>query len=138
MPLLSAPVVDAASSTVTTMIGTPGFIAPEVLAGGQADVRSDLYALGAVAYWLLTATTVFPPSENSADNLTRTVMPPSARLDHVLHVGLEELVLACLQHDPTKRPESAAVLRSAIMALCFEQSWNEDDARAWWSIHSPK
>lgn len=125
---------------LTTLVGTPGFIAPEVLAGGQADARSDLYSLGAVAYWLLTGSTMFP-IDATAEDLTAhreaRVVPPSARLDAVLHEGLEELVLTCVQKRPDQRPQSAADLRTALLGLRFDPPWDETRARLWWAEHAP-
>jgi serine/threonine-protein kinase len=97
--------VDAKHSVVA---GTPGFIAPEVLAGQPADARADIYSLGCVARWLLSNI----PGE------------------------LEAIVTACLEKDPARRPQSANELASRL-AACSVQPWTRSDAEQWWAGKSP-
>ena len=89
--------------------GTPGFMAPEVLAGQPADARADIYSLGCVARWLLGA--------GSED--------------------LEEIVTACLENDPAKRPQSAPELADRLSACRLPQPWTHSDAEQWWAGNSP-
>lgn len=122
---------------MTTIVGTPGYIAPEVLAGEPATARSDLYAIGCLGYWLLTGTTLHPgPHGEDLDaHRSQRPQPPSVRLDRELHEGFEECILACIARDPSKRPGSAADLRAKLLRLHFADEWNEARARAWWSEH---
>src|SRR5919112_1912774 len=64
--------------------GTPGYMAPEVVLGAATDHRVDLYALGCVAYWLLTGTMVFE-GENAVQVITQHAQSaprrPSQRVD---------------------------------------------------------
>ncbi len=114
--------------------GTLQYLAPETINGGSPDPRSDLYSLGAVAYFLLTGTAVFDgrPIEVIQSHLQTTPEPPSRRLGRALPAKLEALVLACLEKDPNRRPESAAALRDRLAACDDVEPWNAEQARLWW------
>ena len=130
-----------APGPVTTLVGTPGYIAPEVISGGTADARSDLYALGCLGYWMLTATTLHPDPESGGEDFEAhcrlNAQPPSARINTELDVGLEEIILACLARDPQQRPASAADIRAQLLRLPFPDAWSESRARRWWQDHQP-
>src|SRR5262249_61466559 len=90
--------------------GTPQYLAPETIRDGtSSDPRSDLYALGAVSYYLLTATPVFDgrPMEIIQSHINQTPDPPSSRLASPLPEKLERLVLDLLENDPARRPARA-------------------------------
>jgi serine/threonine-protein kinase len=115
--------------------GTLQYLAPETIQGGSSpDPRSDLYALGAVAYYLLTGAPVFDgrPIEVIQSHLQVSPPPPSARLGRPLPVKLERLVLECLEKDPNLRPESAQVLMARFAACDDVAPWSDDEARSWW------
>ena len=110
--------------------------------GTGVDVRSDLYALGCVAWWLLTATEVFGrPDEDSAMRAHAEEPVPELRrrVKGWFPEGLETLVLACLAKKREDRPASARDLATALRAIDVpaEHAWNEDRARAWWYVHRP-
>jgi serine/threonine protein kinase len=116
--------------------GTPLYLAPETISGAPAGPAADLYSLGAVAYFLLTATHVFRRAsvvEICADHLHTAPEPPSARVGALPRV-LEAVVLRCLAKRPEERPESAAALRDALLG-CGVEPWTERDASAWWARH---
>jgi serine/threonine-protein kinase len=119
--------------------GTPGFMAPEIALGvDRVDGRADLYALGCVAYWLLTGRLVFEggsPMQSVLDHVRTAPEPPSARAAQPIPVGLERLVMQCLEKDPARRPASAAALARAIAALGLDAGWTDGMAREWWSAH---
>jgi serine/threonine-protein kinase len=140
-----AEVSHLAELTVDAMTtGTPAYMAPEMaLAKPGADGRADLYALGCVAYWLLTGTQVFE-AETPMAALVRHVsdppVPPSQRTSNPIPPALEAVVLSCLSKDPAQRPASAQVL-SALLAESVRDvpnPWTEDRARAWWQEHQPR
>jgi serine/threonine-protein kinase len=115
--------------------GTPQYLAPETIRdGANSDPRSDLYALGAVAYYLLTATPVFVgrPIAVIQSHLNASPEPPSARLGRPLPAKLERLVLDCLEKDPTRRPESAQALADRLAACDDVERWDAEEARRWW------
>jgi serine/threonine-protein kinase len=116
------------------LVGTPHYLAPEAIRSQGADGRSDLYAVGAIAYFLLTGQHVFEGRtvvEICGHHLHTTPLPPSDRLGRALPVAFEAWVLACLAKDPARRPQTAA---QAVAALerCAVSAWSDDEARAWW------
>jgi serine/threonine-protein kinase len=118
--------------------GTPAYMAPEVALGETVDGRADLYALGCVAYYLLTGALVFEAEtgmQMMAKHLRTEPVPPSQRAAVVIPAELERLVLACLAKKPEDRPQSAAQLSSALAAIGGEQ-WSEERAREWWTANS--
>jgi len=118
-----------------TVLGTPDYMSPEALRSpDRIDARSDLYALGATAYYLLTGEAVFGGSvhEVFAAHLREQPVPPSQRLGRPIPASLEALVLAALAKDPNRRPESAEALAAALAGCRDVPPWTEADAVAWW------
>jgi eukaryotic-like serine/threonine-protein kinase len=112
---ISAALPGSGATAVGVAIGTPAYMAPEQVAGDPAaDHRIDLYALGLLAYELLTGETPFrgnSPHQTMAAHLIRQVTPPDTlRAD--LPAGLSAVVMRCLQKDPADRyPDAAALLQ---------------------------
>ncbi len=120
----------------TAAAGTPAFMAPEAIRRDTfIDFRADLYALGCVAYWLLTGELVFAGNSSSdvaRAHLTAEPMAPSRRVGRSLDATVEEVVLACLSKDPSQRPDSANDLAAALSASSAAGGWGNIQARAWW------
>jgi serine/threonine-protein kinase len=99
------------------LTGTPAYMSPEQAAGREAvDGRSDIYSLGAVAYFLLTGQPPFlrPTAvQTLAAHLGEAVVPPS-RLRPGLPAGLEAVALKCLEKDPAQRFPNVAALDQAL------------------------
>lgn len=117
--------------------GTPHYLSPEAIqTPGAIDARSDLYAVGAVGYFLLTGTHVFDADtlvELLAQHLDARPVPPSERLGAPVPEGLEELVLRCLEKDPAIRPADAVTLRALLDSLEDVALWRTEDAARWWT-----
>jgi serine/threonine-protein kinase len=100
-----------------TLAGTPAYMSPEQAAGQMdVDARSDLYSLGAVAYFLLTGQPPFvrPTAvQTLAAHLSEPVTPPSA-LRPGLSADLEAVVLRCLDKEPARRFPTAEALDQAL------------------------
>src|SRR5215471_13476397 len=120
--------------------GTPAYLAPEIAVGGAVDGRTDLYALGCVAYYLLTGQLVFDAStgiEMIAKHLHEQPVAPSKRSELPVPAALDGLVLACLAKRPDDRPSSAAVLSRSLEAIEGE-FWGEEQAMRWWKVNRPE
>jgi serine/threonine-protein kinase len=121
--------------------GTPGYMAPEVAVGdGDVDARVDLYAVGCVAYVLLTGTMVFDdpnPMKVALKHVQAVPDPPSARTELPIPPDLERVILQCLEKSPAARPASARDLDDLLRA-CAVPAWTERDAAAWWDRHLPR
>jgi serine/threonine-protein kinase len=128
--------VDVTDAKVT--VGTPLFMSPESMrAPDTVDGRSDLYSLGAVAYYLLTGSHVFEGKtalDICAKHMQDAPKPLSALVPGI-DVELEKIVLKCLAKEPADRPATARELCDAL-ALCPSRGeWTPDKARAWWDVH---
>jgi tRNA A-37 threonylcarbamoyl transferase component Bud32 len=119
--------------------GTPAYMAPEMALGEEVDGRADLYALGCVAYYLLTGQVVFEadtPFQMVARHLRAEPVPPSQRTERPVPPALERLVLTCLAKLPEDRPASAAALARSLAAIEIEP-WDQEQAREWWTRTQP-
>jgi serine/threonine-protein kinase len=122
-------------------VGTPAIMAPEMVRfQAPVDRRADLYAVGCVAYWLLTGKRVFE-AETRHDMLVmhahqRPVLP-SVRSGKPIHAGLEAVIMACLEKNPDRRPQTARELRERLDALSFEHPWSDERASLWWKRYHP-
>ena len=118
--------------------GTPAYMAPEMILNEAVDGRADLYALGCVAYFLLTGQLVFEGGglQVIARHLREAPAPPSQRTELPIPQGLEQLVLACLAKQPDQRPRSARHLSDALGAI-DEATWTEAQAAEWWQRNQP-
>ncbi len=100
--------------------GTPAYMAPEQAKGLYSDARSDLYALGGVAYWLLAGRTLFA-EEDSYRMLHQQVhaLPPplAAVARYPVPAGLDALIRALLDKEPDRRPPSSAAVIAALEAI---------------------
>jgi serine/threonine-protein kinase len=118
--------------------GTPQYLAPEALTDpDNIDGRSDLYALGAVGYFLLTGEQVFTGNivEICGHHLHTDPIPPSERLGREVPFELEALLMECLAKNPDDRPQSAGEIRTRLAASLEVPRWRQADAEAWWQEH---
>jgi tRNA A-37 threonylcarbamoyl transferase component Bud32 len=115
--------------------GTPEYMAPEMALGETVDARSDIYALGCVAYYLLTGKLVFD-AESHLQTVARHVhheaLAPSARGGIEIPPELDRIILSCLAKNPDARPTTAAKLSRALRAIDV-QPWSEAQAAEWWA-----
>jgi eukaryotic-like serine/threonine-protein kinase len=119
-------------------LGTPAYMSPEMALGEIVDGRADIYALGCVAYFLLTGHLVFQAEKSFqviAKHLQTIPVPPSELALHV-PASLERLVLSCLAKEPKDRPQSAGELARAL-ALIDVNPWSDEEATQWWVVNRP-
>ncbi|MEO8842922.1 MAG: serine/threonine protein kinase [Kofleriaceae bacterium] len=134
----SKPIIETPKLTqVGAMLGTPGFMAPEQILGMQLDGRADLYALGCVAFWMLTGQEVFARAAEQK-LLHKHIYDPAPSLSAAMTTWcppeLEALITSCLEKDPAGRPTSARVLGTALrrIEIPAEYAWTPQRAFAWW------
>jgi serine/threonine-protein kinase len=123
----------------TKLIGTPMYMSPEAVMAPEAmDGRSDLYALGAVGYYLLTGDHVFKGAtavEVCGHHLHSRPPPLSERLPGGVPGTLDRLVLRCLAKRPDERPQSAHELLALLEDCGGSDAWTQTRAAAWWTTH---
>ncbi len=132
---------EAASATEAThtwtITGTPQFISPEAVSRPeQVDQRSDLYALGALGYYLLTGSHLFggeSPFEVMQKHVSRPPEPPRQRLGATVDADLETLILQCLEKEPVRRPQSARAVIAALRQSPACGAWTAGQAADWWT-----
>jgi serine/threonine-protein kinase len=136
---LVKPAASDASHQLTqenVIAGSPLFMSPEQSTAGRGlDPRSDLYSLGAVAYFLLTGEPPFSGTstmEIIVAHARDAVRPPSQR-NAAVPKDLEDVVLRCLVKDPESRFPTAGELDHALAACESSGKWNDAAAAQWWS-----
>ena len=122
--------------TAPNMIsGTPAYLSPESALGEPVDHRTDIYALGCVAYWMLTGRYVFT-GESALQIVARHTSaeptPPSRHSGFDVSPELDELVLACLRKKPSDRPGSVRELGDWLGQCEGQAVWTRMDAQRWW------
>jgi serine/threonine protein kinase len=138
---LAKPIIASGDVNLTqegAITGSPLFMAPEQASGdGVPDARSDIYALGGVAYYLLTGHAPF-----EADNAVKVllahaqkpVVPPS-QVQAGVPADLERIVLKCLAKNPAERYQNIAELAVALNQTQEHGHWSRVDAERWWQTN---
>jgi serine/threonine-protein kinase len=128
--------------TSERLTGTPAYMAPEVILGAtEVDPRADIYALGCVAYFLLTGQLVFEgttPMKTLLKHVEEAPVPPSQRTEVAVPPALDALILTCLDKDPGRRPKDAQAVLHLVRECRVGTPWNDDRAREWWEMHLPE
>jgi serine/threonine protein kinase len=131
-----------AGDETTTLIGTPAYMAPEMILGrDDVDRRADVYAIGCVAFYLLTGTRVFQDGNQMqvlVDHVHAEPVPPSSRLGRPLPREVDVLVLDCLRKNPGDRPKDAGELLVRIASCRLAGEWSGTHARTWWQARLPE
>lgn len=123
----------------TAVVGTPHFMSPEAVRHPETvAARSDLYSVGAVGYWLLTAKTLFDSDqvENLLEWQVNAVpVSPSERLGKPVSPDLEHLIMRCLEKLVEDRPASAEALEAELGQCSAAGTWTTVEGETWWKMH---
>ncbi len=118
-----------------TILGSPPYMSPEQAAGkGDLDARSDIYSLGAVAYFLVTGQPPFARETAMQMLLAHAYEAPQplTAFRPGFPPDLQEVILRCLAKDPAQRFPDVDSLEKALAACQDADAWTEEQARAWW------
>jgi serine/threonine-protein kinase len=130
---------DAHLTQEGSITGSPLYMSPEQSTGDrEPDARSDIYSLGAVAYYLVSGRPPFNYEQPIKVLLAHArEMPPSlADLQPDFSPDLEAVIMKCLEKDPADRYASVLQLREALLACGASRRWTRDDAQRWWQSSS--
>ncbi len=131
----ATPVLATELSDEGQILGTPLFMSPEQAMGRhELDVRSDIYSLGAVAYYLLTGQPPFDEEGAIGAMIAHArdpVVPPS-RVNASIPNDLERVVIRCLAKEPVDRFPDAASLERALGECGCAADWDLEHAAWWW------
>ncbi len=125
------------------VMGTIATMAPEACEGNRKlDARVDIYALGCVAYWLLTGRLPFEdpsPMKILYLHVNEPAEPPSKYARQPIPPDLDKLILSALEKDPIRRPGSARAF-SRLLDQCDlgDDTWSRTDADDWWRKNLPE
>jgi DNA-binding NtrC family response regulator len=128
-------------TAVGSALGTPAYMAPEAVSGGEVDSRTDLYSLGCVGFWLLTGCRVFEaenPTKIILSHIQEQPSAPSSVSGLEIPQDLDLLVLRCLAKVPGERPATAEELWQALDVIPLENPWTHSRALEWWRLYLPE
>jgi serine/threonine protein kinase len=127
---------------VNLLVGTPLYMSPEAIENpGSVDARSDLYSVGAVGYWLLTANALFHTDDLEAllaQQVNEIPLSPSRKSGRPISPDLEQLIMQCLAKQPAQRPASVEALEEALARCASAQTWTSREAEPWWEANAPE
>ncbi len=126
---------DALVTTPGMLAGTPAYMSPEQAGGeGDLDARSDIYSLGAVAYYVVTGQPPFVRDTSMRVLIAhlRDAPRPPGLLRPGIPPDLEAIILQCLAKVPGERYADVAALDRAFAACEAAGRWTDGDAAAWW------
>jgi serine/threonine-protein kinase len=135
-------IANIAVTVSDTIAGTPHYMSPEsIRTPDKIDGRSDLYAVGVLGYYLLTAKHVFENKnfvEVCGQHLHTQPPLPSTRTERPIPRDLEAVIMTCLAKDPDRRPRDAEALGQALCGCACASEWGEEQARAWWADYEKR
>jgi serine/threonine-protein kinase len=117
--------------------GTPHFMAPEQALGESPDARSDIYSLGVVAWFLATGRLLFEDTNPLKVIMAHSNQPaqPPSEFNREISPAFDAVILACLEKQPSKRPQSVSDLRRLLRSVPTSAGWSDEHAAQWWTCH---
>lgn len=121
------------------LLGTPLYMSPErIRHPADADGRADIYALGAVGFYLLTGKRLF--ETETEHDLTYHVLHVAPRLasecsPFAVPAELDALIGRCLEKEVAGRPQTIAEMASALDSILVQTPWTRSQIEAWWKRH---
>lgn len=118
-----------------SVVGSPLFAAPEAAVDGEPTSQSDIYSIGATAYYLLTGRPVFP-GDNALKVLfahTQETPQPLSELLPEVPRDLEAVIMKCLAKRPEDRYATVEDLEAALDSCRMPREWTQASAKQWWS-----
>jgi hypothetical protein len=120
--------------------GTPHYMSPEAIMNPETiDARTDIYAVGCLAYYLLAGREVFDGKSSPeiiGHQLQSQPIPLAVRVGATIPKTLDEIVARCLSKRREDRPSTRGLL-DALRAYARELPWSQTEAEAWWTKHHP-
>lgn len=120
-------------------VGTPLYMSPERIRNpADADARADIYSVGAVGFYLLTARHLFEAG-GEHDLIYQVLHTPAPRASQFAAVPerLDDLLARCVAKDRSERPHDMVVVLATLETLAIAYPWTQREASAWWQRHAP-
>jgi serine/threonine-protein kinase len=115
--------------------GSPAFMSPEQAMGRkELDARTDIYNVGAVAYFLITGKLPFD-RQSILQMLHAHAYEPLAPIHEfkeLVPADLQRVILRCLEKDPDRRFQDAVTLEKALAECASTNPWTPERAEEWW------
>jgi eukaryotic-like serine/threonine-protein kinase len=131
---------DTKQKSDQSLAGTPLYMSPEAIQSPMSvDACSDLYAVGAVGYYLLTGSPVFEAdsiAQLCRKHVDEDPVPPSERTKEPISSQLEHVILSCLEKKRSLRPQTARDLSQLLSKCPGAHDWTVDSGDAWWGRHA--
>jgi len=130
---------DARVTKEGAFTGSPAFMSPEQAAGRQQlDARSDIYNVGAAAYFLITGQLLFDRGSFLQMLHAHAYEPlvPVHQFHEEVPADLQQVILRCLEKDPDRRYQDVASLDRALAACACAGQWTLERAEDWWRQHT--
>lgn len=122
--------------STASIAGTPGYMAPEALAiPARVDVRSDIYSVGALGYFLLTGRGLFEGMTFSQIRDSYQQMDQAGLVfpfEPLPEGNLEQIIQQCLEKDPDRRPQNMTQLMELLAACPEADTWTIRESESWW------
>jgi serine/threonine-protein kinase len=135
---LAKPIGTGGSPDLTregVITGSPHYMSPEQVMGeADLDVRSDIYSLGAVAYFLVTGRPPFDEAQTMKVLFAHANQPPTppSEMNDAVPKDVECVILRCLAKKPGDRYQDARQLMAALDGCGDAGGWNREEATRWW------